>query len=152
MFYNVCPIQSNLKSNKRLHVPCARIQALTEEGLTSNDIALQLERPEAGIRNLRHRMKLKTTTKETAKSLRQDIRQLKHTKARLTQNVASMERRHREVSKSLQVDEARLKERLTIALTKMKDQKPELFQITLEEQIGKLAGEITLTFLKWIVS
>ena len=130
----------------------SQIQELTEEGLTSNDIALQLERPEAGIRNLRHRMKLKTTIKETAKSLRQDIRQLKHTKARLTQNVASMERRHREVSKSLQVDEARLKERLTIALTKMKDQKPELFQITLEEQIGKLAGEITLTFLKWIVS
>ena len=97
-------------------------------------------------------MKLKTTIKETAKSLRQDIRQLKHTKARLTQNVASMERRHREVSKSLQVDEARLKERLTIALTKMKDQKPELFQITLEEQIGKLAAEIAVTFLKWIVS
>ena len=63
-----------------------------------------------------------------------------------------MERRHKNVSKALQVDEARLKERLTIALTKMKDEKPELFQITLEEQIGKLAGEIILTFLKWIVS
>jgi hypothetical protein len=34
----------------------------------------------------------------------------------------------------------------------MKDEKPELFNITLEEQIGKIAGEIAVNFLRYIIS
>jgi hypothetical protein len=34
----------------------------------------------------------------------------------------------------------------------MKDEKPELFDITLEEQIAKMAVELSGTLLKWIVS
>ena len=47
-----------------------QIRTLTEEGLSSREIADRLGRPEAGIRNLRHRMKLKTTTKKTISSLK----------------------------------------------------------------------------------
>ncbi|EMR74148.1 hypothetical protein MCGE09_00176 [Thaumarchaeota archaeon SCGC AB-539-E09] len=34
----------------------------------------------------------------------------------------------------------------------MKNEKPELFNITLKEQIGKMAGEIAVSFLKYLVS
>jgi hypothetical protein len=130
----------------------SQIQALTIEGLSSREIADRLGRPEAGIRNLRHRMKLKTTTKETISSLRQDIRQLKQEKAGLRRDISSMKRRRTDISKALQADEATLQRRLVITLTKMKHEKPELFNITLEEQIGKLAAEVTANLLRWITS
>ena len=109
-------------------------------------------RAEAGIRNLKHRMKLKTTTKKTISSLRHEIQQLKQEKTGLLRDISSMHRRRTDISKALQADEATIQQRLTSTLTKMKDEKPELFNITLEEQIGKLTGEIAVNFLKWIVS
>jgi hypothetical protein len=129
-----------------------QIRSLTEEGLSSREIAERIGRPEAGIRNLRHRMKLKTTTQQTLKTLRQDIQPLKQEKAGLLRDISSMQRRRTELSKALQADEATFQQRLTLTLSKMKDEKPALFNITLEEQIGKLAGEITVNFLNWIVS
>jgi DNA-binding CsgD family transcriptional regulator len=40
-------------------------KALTEQGLTSQEIASQLGRPEAGVRNIRYRMNLKREKKES---------------------------------------------------------------------------------------
>jgi hypothetical protein len=34
----------------------------------------------------------------------------------------------------------------------MKDEKPEPFNLNLEEQIGKLAGELAVAFLKYAMS
>lgn len=48
----------------------SQIQALTQEGRTIKDLAEILGRPEAGIRNIRHRIRLKTKTKQTLKTLR----------------------------------------------------------------------------------
>ena len=53
-----------------------QIQILTEEGLTSNEIATQLERPEAGIRNIRYRLNLKRETKESLQSLTKERKAL----------------------------------------------------------------------------
>ena len=130
----------------------SQIQALTIEGLSSREIANKFGRPEAGIRNLRHRMKLKTTTKETINSLRHEIKQLKQEKTGLLRDISSMKSRRTDISKALKTDEATLQQRLVVTLSKMKDEKPELFNITLEEQIGKIAAEVTTTFLRWIVS
>lgn len=129
-----------------------QIKALAEEGVANRDIAERIGRTEAGIRNLRHRIKLKTTTRETIHSLRQDIQHLKQEKTGLLLDVTSIQRRHQNISKALQTDQATLQYRLTTTLSKIKDEKPELFNITLEEQIGKLAGEMATTFLRWIIS
>ena len=107
-----------------------QIKALAEEGLTNQDIAERIGRAEAGIRNLRHRLKLKTTTKETVRSLRQDIRQLRKTKADLAQEVKELNRRHRNITIALQQNEQTLHQRLWTSLTRMKYEKPELFHIT----------------------
>jgi hypothetical protein len=54
--------------------------------------------------------------------------------------------------KPLQAEEEALLERLIMALTKLKDQRPELFHTTIEEQIGKLAAELLVNGLKWLVT
>ena len=87
------------------------IKALAEEGLTNQDIAERIGRPEAGIRNLRHRIQLKTSTRETVRSLRQDIRQLRKTKADLAQEIKPLERRHQDITTALQQDEQTLHRR-----------------------------------------
>jgi hypothetical protein len=63
-----------------------------------------------------------------------------------------MQSRQTDLSKTLQADEATLQRKLVVTLSKMKDEKPELFNIILEEKIGKIAAEITVNFLRWIVS
>jgi DNA-binding CsgD family transcriptional regulator len=129
-----------------------QIKALAEEGLTNQDIAERIGRPEAGIRNLRHRIQLKTSMRETVRSLRQDIRQLRRTKADLAQEIKILNRRHQDITVALQQDELTLHRRLWTTLTRMKYEKPELFHITTEEQIGKLVAELAGPFLKWILS
>jgi hypothetical protein len=52
----------------------------------------------------------------------------------------------------LRVQEQILNKRLQTALTRLKDIKPELFHITAEEQLGKLAGELTGAFIKWLIA
>ena len=45
------------------------IQALIDEGLTNRDIATRLNRSEAGVRNIRHRTKLRTDTTQNLQTL-----------------------------------------------------------------------------------
>ena len=54
----------------------SQIQSLISDGLTTREIATRLGRPEAGIRNLRHRTKLKAETRETIESLKRERRTL----------------------------------------------------------------------------
>jgi hypothetical protein len=48
------------------------------------------------------------------------------------------------------MEEQTLNLKLRQALQRLKYQKPELFHISGEEQLGKLIGELTESFLKWI--
>jgi FtsZ-binding cell division protein ZapB len=79
-------------------------------------------------------MKFKTKTQQTLKTMRHDILQLKQEKAGLLRDISSMQKRRSALTKALQADEATLQQRLTSTLTKMKDEKPELFNITLENR------------------
>lgn len=45
------------------------IESLVSEGLTNREIAIRLERPEAGIRNLRYRQGLKNKAKNETRKL-----------------------------------------------------------------------------------
>ena len=128
-----------------------QIQALSGEGLTLDEIASQLGRPEAGIRNIRYRMKMKTRRRESIKQLsakRQDLSQQVY---RVGGELWRLESRAVDIEKALKVDEATLNTRLKTALRKLKDTRPDLFEITLEEQLGKIAAELTGTLIRYLI-
>ena len=125
-----------------------RIQALTEEGLTINEIATQLDRPEAGIRNMRYRLKMKVDRKASLKQLNSDRTSLNEKVNRLKWDLQLLQSRKKNIQKALDIDEATLNTRLQIALRKLKDTRPDLFQITIEEQIVKIGVELTGFFIR----
>jgi hypothetical protein len=129
-----------------------RIQALIDESLTNREIATRLDRSEAGIRNIRHRTQLKTKKKRSLETLRQDEVTLTGQVTQLRRYIQKLETRRKTIQQALNTEEQALDTKLQRALSKMKDEKPELFNITFEEQIAKIAVELTGTFLKWIVS
>lgn len=63
------------------------IQALINEGLTNKQIATRLNRSEAGIRNIRHRTKLKTQTTKTLQTLLQKEKELEAHTSRLQREI-----------------------------------------------------------------
>jgi len=64
----------------------------------------------------------------------------------------TLETRRQTVKQALNIEEQTLDTKLQRALYKMKNEKPELFNITLEDQIAKMTAELAMTFLKLIVS
>ena len=129
----------------------SQIQALTEEGLNSGEIASQIGRAEAGIRNIRYRQKMKADRKQSLKHLSSDRISLSKDVNRLRWEPHSLKSRKEDLSKVLQTDETTLNTRLQTALRKLKDTRPDLFQITIEEQIGKIAVELTGSLIKYII-
>lgn len=127
------------------------IQSLTEEGLTSNEIANRLGRPEAGVRNIRYRLKMKSGTRKSLKQLRKDQRVLGEKVNRFKWDIHSLNSKKKDIEKALQIDEATLNTRLQSALRRLKDERPDLFQITLEEQLGKIAAALTGSFIRYLI-
>ena len=128
----------------------SQIQMLSGEGLTLRDIASQLGRPEAGIRNIRYRVKMKTSRRESINQLSAERQALSQQVYRVGGELWGLESRKGDIDKALKVDEATLNTRLKTALRKLKDTRPDLFEITLEEQLGKIAAELTGTLLKYL--
>ena len=106
----------------------------------------------ARARNLRHRTKMKAETKESLESLKHEKRTLNQKIQDLRQELSSFHTRKKEVSKVLHIEEQALYQKLFNALQRMKDQKPELFYITAEEQIVKIAAQLVGPFLRWLFS
>ena len=127
-----------------------QIQVLTGEGLTAAEIAMRLDRTEDGIRNIRHRMKLQAETKESLKSLVYEEKALSKKMSNLRIEVSSLQARRKDISKVLSMEEQALNSKLESALCRLKDQKPELFSISVEEQLGKIAGLLGGAFIKWL--
>ena len=134
-----------------------RIQALASEGLTSTEIAASLGRTEHAIRNLRHRLKLKTETSDTIQSLlskkdhiEAELTKLKQTHRELSTEISDLQKRRDATSQALQVEQAILTKRISTELTELKTQKPELFHITGQEQLAKLTGALFGSFLRWL--
>ena len=130
----------------------SQIQALTHEDHTIKEIAEILGRPEAGIRNIQYRMKLKTKTKQSLEDLRQDEKDLTRRVSRLRRDIQILEGRRDTIKQALEVEDKTINVKLQAALRKLKDQKPELFHITFEEQIGKIAVELTGAFIRHLIS
>jgi len=129
-----------------------QIQAMVTDGLTDREIATRLNRSEDGIRNIRHRSRMKAETTKSLQTLQHDEKQLSRRVSNLQMELVSLEARRKNIQKVIRTEEGTLNQRLQSALIKLKEVKPELFQITVEEQIGKIVGELTGAFLKWLIS
>jgi hypothetical protein len=129
----------------------SQIQMLSGEGLTLRDIASQLGRPEAGIRNIRYRVKMKTSRRESINQLSAERQALSQQVYRVGGELWGLESRKGDIDKALKVDEATLNTRLVTALRKLKDTRPDLFEITFEEQLGKIAAELTGTLIRYLI-
>jgi len=128
------------------------IQNLVNLGYTNQQIADKLGRTTAAIRNIRHRNKIKTQTKQTITNLRDKRTKLNQEIKTLQSQIVKMETRHRQLTKAMQTNETTLNNKIETRLRQLKYQKPELFHITGEEQIVKLTGELATHIIKWLIS
>lgn len=131
-----------------------QINSLTKEGLTSREIAERLGRPEAGIRNVRYRLKMERRTKETIDSLiirknelESEINKLKQTRQKLFDEINSLTEKKRHYENQINIDRSLLKRKIEDRLRELKVEKPELFYISNEEQIMTLVGHL----IKWFI-
>ena len=78
-------------------------------------------------------------------------RQLKQQTYELDQKRIKLENRIRPLRKTRQIEEEEFQKRLEFELIKLKDKKPELFQITAQEQLTKLTVELGSTIIRWLI-
>ena len=115
------------------------------------EIAERIDRSEDGIRNIRHRMKLKTETKESLRSLFHERDTLRKSVAQLRLELFSLQSRREDLTKIQKTEEEVLNKRLHNALLRLKDHKAELFTITIQEQLAKITVQLTGDFIKWLL-
>lgn len=132
-----------------------QIQDLVVQGLPNREIAQRLGRAEAGIRNIRHRLKLKTNTQHQLRSLLREkaeleekVQELRRSQVQETLQLCSLQKKRQETKTYLELDQQMLQQKLHAALIELKNKNPGLFYITETEQITKL----TTHFLQWLVS
>jgi transposase len=132
-----------------------QIQDLVVQGSPNREIAQRLGRAEAGIRNIRHRLKLKTNTRNQLQSLLREkaelekkVQELRRSQAQETLQLGSLQTKRQEAGAYLGLDQLTLQQKLQTALIELKNKKPELFYITGTEQIAKLSTHI----IQWLLS
>ena len=128
-----------------------QIQELTQQGHTDEAIAQKLNRSTNAVRNIRHRANIKTQTTETIQQLQDKRQTLKKQTQQLEQELKQLQTRRDQTHQALQVEEKQLMMKLETELNKLKETKPELFTITLEEQINKLTGQLATSFIRWLL-
>jgi len=126
--------------------------------MTSTEIAARLGRTEHAIRNLRHRLNIKTETANTIQSLLSEkdrlegeLTTLKRTHRELSAEISDLQKRRDTIQRALHTDQATLTKRISTALTELKTQKPKLFYITGEEQLAQLTGALIGSFIRWLL-
>ena len=122
-----------------------QLEALTKEGLTCREIAQRLDRSPAAIRNLRYKKGLvKKTEDETRFLFRQRdelskvVRNLQATKTTLAYQVDGLEKEKEKLEAFINVDKLLLQQTLSQALSSLKQQRPDLFTLTQQDQMASL--------------
>ena len=128
-----------------------RIQELTEQGHTDESIAQQLGRSTNAIRNIRHRTNIKTRHTYTINQLNQEKQNLTRQTQETIKQLRQLETRRDKVGQALVIEENILNKRLETALVRLRDQKPELFTITIQDQVNKLTVELASSFIQWLI-
>jgi len=130
----------------------SRIQTLTSEGHSDRTIAEMLDRTDNGVRNIRHRMKLKTEIPESLHSLMEKRRSLREKVYNIGIKITLLQTKKQDISKALGIEQQALERKLETALRRLKHEKPELFEITEREQIVKLTGQLIGSYIKYLIS
>jgi DNA polymerase III delta prime subunit len=122
-----------------------QLEVLTKEGLTCREIAQRLARSPAAIRNLRYKKSLvKKAEDETKFLFRQRdelsnvVRNLQATKTTLAYQVDGLEKEKEKLEAFINVDKLLLQQTLSQALSTLKQQRPDLFVLTQQDQMASL--------------
>ena len=123
-----------------------QIEVLVEEGLTNREIAEKLGRSEAGIRNFRYRKGLVKKAKDESKVLFQQRDELEKIvgivtgqKVVLSTKVLGLRKEKEKLEALINANKSELYRVLAQALTNLKQQRPDLFILTGQDQIVSLA-------------
>ena len=128
-----------------------RIQELASQGHTDESIAQQLDRSTNAIRNYRHRTNIKTKQTRTIEQLNQEKEKITENNRELEKQINQFETRRNQVKKALTVEETLLRKKIETELIRLRDKQPELFTITIQDQINKLTGELASSFIRWLI-
>lgn len=122
-----------------------QLETLVEEGLTTRQIAEKLGRSEAGIRNLCYRKRLIRRAEDETKILFQKREKLKDLvtslqgrKTLLIQEVDGLNKEKEKLGSTIVLDKILLHQTLSQALANLKQQKPDLFYLTGQDQLVSL--------------
>ncbi len=85
-----------------------QIQALVTDGLTDREIAERLGRSEDGIRNIRHRKKLRAATTRSLQSLIHKEKEVNERVSHMLREIESLETRRKNLLEVLHADEKTL--------------------------------------------
>ena len=126
-----------------------QIEALTSEGLTTREIAERLNRSESAIRNLRYKKQLANRAKDETKALFQQRDELAKVVKNLQgqKNVLSFELEYLKTEKAkleatINATKNYPQEALAQKLISLKQQRPDLFYMTTQDQISQLISII----------
>ena len=127
-----------------------RIQELSQQGHTDESIAQQLGRTTNAIRNYRHRTNIKTKETTFIQLLRQEKQKLTQKNRELEKQMKQLEARRDQVGQALRIEETQLTKKIKTELIQLKNKRPELFEITDQEQLAKLTTQLGISFLRWV--
>lgn len=124
------------------------VDSLVKDGLTDREISQKLNRSEDGIRNIRYRNKLVKKAQfeigmlqQHEEELRKAVETLKAQKQELSKSLESLRREKEQVETWLNIDKFTLELTLKQALTALKQQRPDLFIMSGQEQTVLLVKE-----------
>jgi IS30 family transposase len=127
----------------------AQLETFTKEGLTARDIAQKLDRSPAAIRNLRYKKQLVIRAQDETKALFQKrdelikvVNNLHREKTALDSETDILKKEKTKLEGIIAWDRLLLEGTLSDALVNLKQQRPDLFTISNQEQIAKLVGHV----------
>ena len=127
-----------------------RIQELSQQGRTDESIAQQLGRTTNAIRNYRHRTNIKTKETTSVQLLRQEKQKLTRKNREIEKQMKQLEAIRDQVGQALRIEETQLTKKIKTELIQLKNKRPELFEITDQEQLAKLTTQLGISFLRWV--
>ena len=128
-----------------------RIQELVDQGHTDESIAHRLGRSTNAVRNYRHRTNIRSKETITLQQIKQEIQELTRQNQETNIQFRQLEAKRDQVKQALQIEEKIFHNKLETALIKLRDMKPELFTITIQDQINKLTLELASSFIQWLI-
>ena len=92
----------------------------------------------------------KETTQNQPKQLKQEKQKLNQLIRELEKQIKQLEARRNQVGQALRIEETQLTQKIETELIQLKNKRPELFEITGQEQLAKLTTQLGLSLIRWV--